>query len=605
MAKRAVIAAFAVALMWTAAWASVDPNPPSIRSDTGAWPLRRQWTPAETQHWAAWLTHLYKMKTRGTPEQRRAKLERVLADPEMNLLLDPAFAGEDANPQIPVGVMRAMHSVLDCGKLTVALSSYYACRRGLPWMVAHVRTGGGDLRTAAYTIPAGSLSSFAAESLETFFVNAVTGLSTGNFRVELNNTNSELSDTVPVAIDRRYLIPGCLQYLDGHVLVLADVTPYGELKFLDATTDPSRNIYSFNGMNAVMGIPPKKSDRPGHEYRGCFQGLRVFRYPLAETDAAGRVINVRRRTDEEMKEFGFSPEQYDKIEEIVKTQHIVDNGMTLDSFHELIQRRLRTADTIVPAKLINECAEEIFALFSKREELVYAAWRDVLANGPIPFPDGDAEDNIFSCGGRWGVFATAASDLELRNRYHDLADTLDNMVRWYDREPEFVDLTGFEKYYIVNRDDVARAVIHFKGRVFSQEVLRYRNSVGQEVPLTLLDIEQRLHDLSFDPNHPPELRWGARLDSAESVHALQAPMPTPLSNGSLKVPMDEAYRLEAYYRALNREEFDKTSLRGALTQGFSARDPFDHQLGQWVVNPSRIPPLTPAGWLSAGRRPAG
>jgi len=33
--------------------AAADPNPPSIRGG-GAWPIRRQWTPAETMHYARW-----------------------------------------------------------------------------------------------------------------------------------------------------------------------------------------------------------------------------------------------------------------------------------------------------------------------------------------------------------------------------------------------------------------------------------------------------------------------------------------------------------------------------------------------------------------------
>src|SRR5690242_20041956 len=91
---------------------AADPNPPSIHSDKGAWPIRRQWNVAETQHYAQWINNIYKLKTQGTVEQRRAKLVRVLTDPEMNLLLDPEFAGEQANPQLPDDLMYAMHNIV-------------------------------------------------------------------------------------------------------------------------------------------------------------------------------------------------------------------------------------------------------------------------------------------------------------------------------------------------------------------------------------------------------------------------------------------------------------------------------------------------------------
>ncbi|MBI2425737.1 MAG: hypothetical protein HYV27_23130 [Candidatus Hydrogenedentes bacterium] len=52
---------------------ATDPNPPSIHSRSGAWPITRQWTPAETQHYAQWMEHIYLMKTKGDVEQRTAK----------------------------------------------------------------------------------------------------------------------------------------------------------------------------------------------------------------------------------------------------------------------------------------------------------------------------------------------------------------------------------------------------------------------------------------------------------------------------------------------------------------------------------------------------
>jgi len=581
-----MVTAFSVAAI------AQDPNPPSIHSDRGAWPICRQWNVAETHHYAKWINHIYKVKSEGTPEQRRAKLERVLTDPEMNLLLDPEFAGEQGNPQLAPDVMRAMHTILDCGKLTVALSSYYSYRRGLPWMTSYVRSSGGDLRTSAYNIPMGTYSSFDCASAGEFFVNAVTGFCTGNFRIEPFNTNSELSDTVPVAIDPKYLIPGALHYLDGHVLILADVDKYGELRFLDATTAASRDIYTFNGLNAVMGIPAKNSNRTGNEYAGCFQGLRIFRYPIAVTDETGKVIRVRRRTDAEMKEFGYSTEQYDHIEQIVRKQAIEEGGVKLTSFHELIQSRMRTVNRVSPIEFIESFADELTDLFAMREDFVQQGWQDVLANGPIPFPERSHSENVYVANGRWGAWTSAASDVDLRNRYYYLADWMDNVIRWYDRQPEFVDLTGFRKYYVVDQGNLAYALMAEKNRIFHQHTFTYTNSEGNPVTLTLYELEKRLYDLSFDPNHPPELRWGAPIGSAEYKTAKENPTPVP---DGTQIAMADAYRLEGYYRSLGQRETTESYLRDMFTSGYPVREKFNGQLAKWTHLAEPVPPLIPSG----------
>ncbi len=302
--------------------AAADPNPPSIRGG-GAWPIRRQWTPAETQHYAQWFERMYDRKANGTVDQRTAKLARLLTDPDMNLLLDPAFLGEGGNPQLPDGVIRTCHSMIDCAKFTAFIPAYYAYRRALPWMTTFVASGerGVDIRISKQNVPVGGANSLNSPSVGAFFTEAVGGFISGNYRVNLNGRNAGQSDTVPVALSRQFLMPGCINYLDGHCLVLAKVTEYGELAFLNCSTTQSRDIFSYNGMNTVGGMTPRGSD-PDNEWSGCFQGLRVPRYPIAETDNSGNVLRVRRRTDDEMREFGFSTEQYELAKQMATNQYI-------------------------------------------------------------------------------------------------------------------------------------------------------------------------------------------------------------------------------------------------------------------------------------------
>jgi len=573
--------------------AAVDPNPPSIRGG-GAWPIRRQWTPAETQHYAKWVEHLFDMKTKGNVEQRTAKLERMLTDPEMNLLQNPEFLGEGSNPQLPLGVIRTMHSMLDCAKFTAFIPAYYAYRRALPWIAATVYSGerGVDIRISAFNYPTRGANSHEYGSVSEFFNAAVGHFISGNYRVNLNGKDAGLSDTLPVTLTRQYLMPGCLNYLDGHCLVLAKVTEYGELYFLNCSTTNTRDIFTYNGMNAVGGITPRGSD-PENEWKGCFQGLRVPRYPIAETDSHGNVIRVRRRTNEEMRQFGFSTEQYDVVREMYTSHQIEEDGLKPQSLHDLIRLRMKTVDKVVPAEFIAAYCDELLMAYKEREWFVTDAWNDVKRNGYIVYPEDLDNDNIFQATGRWETWSSPSSDVDRRNKYFYLADWMEYVVRMFGMKPSFVDLKGLEAYDINSQADLAAAMIAEKNRHFKEKFLEYTHSSGRKVKLTLADIEARLYDMSFDPNHPPELRWGAPPDSPE-----REGMPktfTPVPKGA-RVPAEEAYRLQYFYRTLCQRETTTSYLRGMYTTGFPIRDKLDAQVGKWsyatepLLHPVAPPP---------------
>ena len=76
---------------------------------------------------------------------------------------------------------------------------------------------------------------------------------------------------------------------------------------------------------------------------------------------------------------------------------------------------------------------------------------------------------------------------------------------------------------------------------FADKKITYKKSDGSEITLTLNDIEKRLFDLSFDPNHPPELRWGAPVGSDERLNMKL--FATPLRTGE-SIEALNAYELE-------------------------------------------------------------
>ncbi|HPX86631.1 MAG TPA: hypothetical protein PKZ59_08085 [Candidatus Hydrogenedentes bacterium] len=576
-----------------------DPNPATLHSSRGAWPLYRQWTPAETRHFAQWISTIYDRKVHGTKEQRLAKLEYVLTDPEMNLLLDPEFLGEPSNPQIDLPTIRALHHIVDCHKLLMSLGSYYACRRGLPFMYSTVRSSDGtDIRTAPSTLPAGTASSFEYSSAHQFFVDLVTGTCTGNLRVEPFARNSEWSDTCPVAITPQYLIPGCSFYLDGHVLVLAEIEEGGGVRFLDATTSPTRDLYTFNGMNAVTGITPKDSTRENNPYAGCFRGFRVLRYPIAETDRDGKVTRVRRRTDEEMREFGFSVEQYDRMEELVTKGFITEKNIPLTSMHQFIRFRMKAEKPVSPVEIIQRFLTDFAQALSRREEQVRLAWENVQTEGAIEFPGGTASRNIHHTGGRWGRYASALEDAELRGRYLEFLEEMDAAIQWFDNAPDMLDLTGLNLHAVWTPSDLALAALQKKNQLFAERSIQFTDSHGQPCTLTFLEVEKRLYDLSFNPNLPPEVRWGAAPDTL-SPDLLQN-CATPLASRKT-IALADAYRMERPYRSLTRREIEDTPMSEVADGSHFFSEVLESYLWpKWRGSPS--PPLVPHGGKASYER---
>ncbi|MDX9975337.1 MAG: hypothetical protein RBU21_20285, partial [FCB group bacterium] len=424
-------------------------------------------------------------------------------------------------------------------------------------------------------------NSFTHPSLYGFFTDLTIGFSSGNYRVQPFQKNAALSDSVPIAIDKAFVMPGVVNYTDGHCLLLADVDQYGELHFLNAGTADTRDIYTYNGMNVIVGIEPHKEGPVQTAYEGCYQGLRAYRFPIAITDARGRVTEVRRRTDEEMREFGFSLEQFDKMGEMYTGQKIVEKGIELQSFHSLIRYRLRSVDKVIPMQFMRDYIEDLVQMWHFRDTFVQNAWKDVLANGPIVYPERQPKENIFQANGRWETWSSPSSDVDRRNKYFYLADWMDDAIDWFDRMPQYVDLTGLEKYNIKNREDLAKALIAEKQKLFNEKTVHYTNSQGRPVPLTLAELERRLFDLSFDPNHPPELRWGAKPGSEEFKTATRT-FPTPLPGGA-RMPMEESYRLQAYYRSVCQREQEVSYLREMFTEGYPLRTKFDEQLAKWYT----------------------
>ena len=302
-----------------------------------------------------------------------------------------------------------------------------------------------------------------------------------------------------------------------------------------------------------------------------------------------------RRSNTEMQEFGYSTEQYEILEQLTSGRPVTEQGAPVDGLEQFIRLRLREGPAFGVVASLTTFAEEALALLTAREARVQRAWKDVARNGAITFPEERKDENVFTAGGRWGEHASALTDAALRGKYFALQDRINAAIALFDARPGDVDLAGLNANAIWNHADLAVATLQAKKRIWGDARFDYRDSAGKPITLSVLDVERRIFDLSFDPNHPPEVRWGAPPDSATSREARSRPTPV---TGGYSVPMAESYRKEAYYRSLTRWEPDPSYLRTMFTEGFAIRDRMDAQFTlRWLDKPS--PPLVPHGGRAA------
>lgn len=119
----------------------------------------------------------------------------------------------------------------------------------------------------------------------------------------------------------------------------------------------------------------------------------------------------------------------------------------------------------------------------------------------------DLPKNIYGTVGEWETYSSPSRDARLRaeiREIHQFVNASVTTLRSGDRAWLIFDgsdrdlLAVYKKIWRANADGPCS--------------LAYENSAGRNVMLNLDELMDRSFDLSFDPYHCPELRWGAHPD---------------------------------------------------------------------------------------------
>jgi len=503
-----------------------------------AWRHIREWNKNEFDKYSSWVENVYDVKRNGSTRQKTAKIDRIFLDDEMNLLNDSNFLG-GGNPQASSREISIFNSGNHCGSFPKLVFLYYNYRRGLPANITKIESGrGGDIRYSSGNHPVKIVKSAPFNgNFGDFLLEGMSGISggynfvSGNFRTGpfLENT-----DSVPIEISKQFVKPGNLVYnANGHCLLVGKIDDSGEVHFLDA--HPDRTITFNQTLSAIPSVNSSKQER-------FYDGFKAMRLAKLKNGESVYFSNG------EMEEFGFSISQYNAMREIHNGGLNVE-GQNVSSFPSYVRKKLQSTRE-APIEFLAKSVNELGEMYRERASFVAEGWNNVLANGAITFPNDSASENIYQANGRWESWSSPSSDVDRKNKYNYVGERLEEMVESFPNG--FFDYSGFS-----GKEEVAKKLLTEKEKLFGGEIISYVSSSGKKFDLSLVDVEQRLFDLSFDPNHAPELRWGAPEGSEERENMKL--ISTPLNSGG-SVDALRIYELEKGLRYYEHRQNTPSSL---------------------------------------------
>jgi hypothetical protein len=427
---------------------------------TGAWPIERGWDRQADIEFGQFVKAIgLAREKRGFTFEQAVRSERT----------NPLWTEEDA----------AFRVLVDCATFPYLVRAYFAykTRRPFSWHSDKGRRYGKTNKPRQYS----DWSMFATP--DEFFRKLDATVSSAHFRM---NASLEGTDTYPIDVTQESVIPGTTYYdPNGHVLMVYDVDHYsGDILFLDAHPDGTMTIREFGKQYAIGGS-------------ALGGGFRAWRhYDVEVLDEETGAFRITRKRNSESQFFSDT------------AQYLWDyqvDDYKLD-YWEWVRAMVSTNGIyFYPIEDFNLLLDEVCQGIQFRVDSVNAAMKNGMHEKPHP---DKLPYNIYGATGDWENYSSPGRDVRIRAAFRDaagyvmktmeLAATGSKRLK-YRVEPWEL----FKEYQRIWEDHSQNTLCQYA----------YVNSKGELVKLTLQDVANRLFDLSFDPYHCPELRWGARPNS--------------------------------------------------------------------------------------------
>ena len=385
-------------------------------------------------------------------DSKYGNLNKFIKDPKVN----PFYGEEDKNFNLSP----------DCADLPYLIRAYVAYKLRLPFSyVSEISGKGGDERYSKGNKPIKFKDQDFFSSPQQLF-NQVVLINSGYFRMDVN---SETSDHYPIKINKKNLTPGTIYYdPDGHVALVAKVLDNGRVRLIDAHPDKSISKPWFG----------TKFSRGNKTNGGGFKKWRQIRYT-----SEGKTVRTQNHN---LKDYSAT-DQYQKSYSI--------NGKSV-GYHDYIRLSMASSNSHS-----DPMTEFVFMMQDIYEDIRYRALAvDVAIQKGChlkPHP-GQLPYNIYGTDGIWEELSTPSRDARLKVAFREFYDTTRQMVlnaERYDRQTA----RALAYNFLLKYDELS-----------PKYYITYVNSAGRSVRLNFADVNNRLFDLSFDPYHSIEYRWGAR-----------------------------------------------------------------------------------------------
>jgi len=392
----------------------------------------------------------------------------------------------------------------DCGRFPVLLRAYFASKNGLPFSIASGVAAYGESSRALQYSPKGNIVTSRksiiqkSESQPIDGYAAVTLLTRSVFsamyryNAELDQAGGSFYDLYPAKIDRASIRPGTVIYdANGHVAVVYKVENDGRIRFFDSHPDQSVT-------RSVFGEKFARSN----PYSGAgFKNFRPLTLTGATKAANGNYIGGKITATPMSQIPGYSLEYFfgsvPNPNKAWKQAKFVVNGQTLP-FYDFVRTRLAVGD--LKYDPVNEMLNSMDTLCNDLKERVTAVDAAV-SNGihrksqPYSLPE-----NIYGTTGEWEDFSSPSRDARLKASFLEL----------FTETKRFIDLHRQGSPRVVyNGSNLIADLRENYERAGAACMIHYRRSDGSQVGLSFHHVSARLWNLSFDPYHCPERRWGA------------------------------------------------------------------------------------------------
>ncbi|GJL94040.1 MAG: hypothetical protein DHS20C05_04450 [Hyphococcus sp.] len=379
------------------------------------------------------------------------------------------------------------------------MRAYYAWKNGLPFSFQNaMRTADGSRDDIRYSsegnIVAGrrGIRNFVTDAHG--FLKSIGGqVSTAMFRTHPEKgAGQSHDDFYPVEISRDGVKPGVIAYdIYGHVGIVYDILDDGRVLVIASHPDESvtRSTY---GPNFMRSKP---------ELGAGLKAWRPISVEGAEIASDGSLIGGRLRAAKNSELENYSLEQYygnvphpSGIWHYGEFRH---QDRTL-KYYDYVRRQLAAPGfSYDPIEELRFGLQTICGSIKARKVAVDAAVMSRVHLKPHPKR---LPPNIYGTYGEWEEFSTPSRDARLKVSFIELRRDIQHLVMDVEAGADGVHYDG---------DDLAGDLL----TAFDEEkdacTFTYWRSDATRVRLNLAHTMERLFDLSFDPYHCPERRWGA------------------------------------------------------------------------------------------------